>query len=65
MGKTYAKIDMTNPGSGIGTVVNMQIINTGDPLDPNFTWVDVTTMTPQPGMTWTYDGTNFIPPPGG
>jgi hypothetical protein len=66
MNEIYTKIDMTNPGSGIGTVVNAQVINPSDPLDPNFTWVDVTNMVPQPGVTWTYtlSTQTFTPPLG-
>jgi len=55
----YAKIDMS---SNPGPVVNTQVVNENDYLDPGFTWVDVSDMVPQPCIGWTYDGANFIEP---
>lgn len=43
MPAVYTKIDMTTPGSGTGTVVNLQLCNSTDAFDPNFTWIDITT----------------------
>jgi hypothetical protein len=66
MNSLYAKIDMATPGNGVGTIVNMQMIDLGAPnntLDPNFTWVDTSTISPQPSIGWTYNGSNFISPP--
>src|SRR5271169_4839385 len=62
MTKLYAKLDMTNPGSGTGTVINTQLVNTGDVLSSSFTWVDLTSITPTPGVSWTYNGTTFTGP---
>lgn len=45
-----------------GTVVNVVLANVDDPLDPDYTWVDITSMTPQPSINYTYDGTTFTPP---
>jgi hypothetical protein len=59
----YSKIDPSNSN----TVVNVQIINPGDYLDPSFTWVDIDGLacidaSPiQIGCT--YDGTNFYAAP--
>jgi hypothetical protein len=66
MNDTYAKIDMTNPGSGTGTVVNTQVIDPSvDVIDPNFTWIDVSNLYCNDGspiqIGCTYDGTNFYP----
>jgi hypothetical protein len=65
MNDTYAKIDMTNPGSGTGTVVNTQILSPSDYQDPAFTWVIITSLFCQDGspiqIGCTYDGTNFYP----
>lgn len=52
---TYAQISS-------GTVVNVIIADSGDYFDPAFTWVDVTSTTPQPQINWTYDGMTFTPP---
>lgn len=53
---TYAKIDG-------GMVVQKQMLDADvDALDPNFTWVDVGALSPQPDIGWAYDGQNFIPP---
>ena len=55
----YAKIDPTqNPN----VVVDLQILQNTDPMDPNFTWVDITGMSPQPDIGWTYNGTTFTQP---
>lgn len=62
MNDVYAKIDMTNPGSGTGTVVNMQVMASTDPKDTNFTWVDITSIAPSPGIGWTYNGSTFTNP---
>lgn len=64
MVQEYAKIDMTNPGSGIGTVVNIQMIDPEvDALDPDFTWVALTDLYCSDGGPiqngCTYDGENF------
>jgi hypothetical protein len=68
MNDIYAKIDMTNPGSGTGTVVNTQVMTSTDPQDPNFTWVDLTSLYCGDGspiqIGCTYNGTNFNPPSG-
>lgn len=53
---TYAKIDMTYTP---GTVVRVQIINSTDYMDPTFTWVDITNLSPQPFEWCSYNGTNF------
>jgi len=51
---TYAKIDTTqNPSM----VVNIQVINTGDVMDPAFTWVDITLSDAPPSVGCTYDPT--------
>ena len=55
----FAQIDMTNSP---GTVVNTIVADVNDPMDSNYTWVDVTSMEPQPCIGWTYDGTNFSSP---
>jgi hypothetical protein len=47
-----------------GIVVNTQVIEEGDSLDPAFTWVNITNLEPQPGRDWTYDGETFAPPQG-
>lgn len=69
MNDTYAKIDMNNPGNGVGTVINTQVINPSvDFLDPNFTWVNVNVLycidSSSIQIGCTYDGTNFyqVPP---
>ena len=54
---------MTIPGNGVGTVVNTILASPTDQFDLNFTWVDMTNLTPTPGIGWTYNGTNFITPP--
>jgi hypothetical protein len=68
MNQIDAKIDMTNPGSGVGTIVNMQIVAPTDVLDPNFIWVQITTQVCTDGSAvqigCTYDGTNFYPAAG-
>lgn len=54
-----AKIDMnSNPG----IVVNVQMLDSDDLLDPNFTWVDISNLSPRPDIDWTYDGANFTSP---
>lgn len=68
MNDIYAKIDMTNPGGGMGTVINTQVINPlVDFLDPNFTWIDINLLlcidTSSIQIGCTYDGTNFHPIP--
>jgi hypothetical protein len=66
MADVYAKIDMTNPGGGTGTVVNTQMMMPTDPMDPNFTWINITGLFCSDGspiqIGCTYDGTNFSPP---
>lgn len=59
---SYAKIDMTNPGSGTGTVVNIQEAVPSDAFDPAFTWVDLTSVSPAPQIGWIYSGSAFIAP---
>lgn len=46
-----------------GYVVNMVWALTTDYQDPSYVWVDVTSLTPQPGVGWSYDGNSFSPPP--
>jgi hypothetical protein len=56
MSDVYAQIDMTySPGA----VLNLQVVNSGDYLDPAFTWVDLAGLDPQPFIWCSYDGTNF------
>jgi hypothetical protein len=65
MPTTYAKIDMTNPGSGTGTVVNTQLLSSTDFQDPAFTWIAIASLLCNDGSNiqigCTYDGTNFYP----
>ena len=49
----YAKIDMTTPGSGTGTIVQTLEMNPGDSRDSNFSWTDITSYNPRPGIGWT------------
>jgi hypothetical protein len=56
MPDTYAQISN-------GAVINMILASVGDYFDPAFVWVDVTSLSPQPGIGWAYDGTNFTAPP--
>ena len=55
MADLYAKIQN-------GTVVNVQLDMSTDAFDPSFTWVDVTSVSPQPQIGWTYNGTTFTNP---
>lgn len=47
-----------------GSVINTELVDSSDSsnLDPTFTWVDITSITPQPGIGWTYNGTTFTAP---
>jgi hypothetical protein len=68
MADVYAKINVLNPSpSNIGTVVNVQEMNSGDNQDPNFTWVDVQNIKCNDGtavgVSCTYDGAIFYPAP--
>lgn len=55
MADLYAKISS-------GVVVNTQICESTDVFNPSFIWVDLTSINPQPGIGWTYNGTTFIAP---
>lgn len=57
MVSTYAKIDS-------GNVVQKQMLDPDvDTMDTNYTWVDVGSLSPQPDIGWSYDGSKFTPPP--
>lgn len=45
-----------------GIVVNTIIADPSDPEDPSYLWVDITSVTPQPGIGWSYNGSTFTPP---
>ncbi len=57
----YAKIQS-------GTVINMQMCQSTDYFDPQYTWVIITTQLCEDGspiqIGCIYDGTNFNPPIG-
>ena len=55
MADLYAKISS-------GIVVNTQMCESTDVFDPSFTWIDISSVTPQPGIGWTYNGTTFTAP---
>lgn len=57
MERVYAKIQDD-------VVINTQVINDGDLLDPSFVWIDITDMSPQPFRGCGYDGENFTFPEG-
>jgi hypothetical protein len=44
------------------SVVNIVIASSTDIQDPNYTWIDITSISPQPGINWTYNGTAFTAP---
>lgn len=46
-----------------GLVVNTVMANSEDEQDPAYLWVDISEVSPTPGVGWSYDGTDFIPPP--
>jgi hypothetical protein len=46
-----------------GVVVNTVVANIVDPQDPNYIWVDITNIFPQPCIGWSYDGKSFTAPP--
>lgn len=46
-----------------GVIVNTQVLTNIDFQDPQFTWIIITNLIPQPSIGWTYDGKNFTPPP--
>ncbi len=52
----YAKIDS-------GIVVDVQLLEAEDDKDPAFVWEDLTDIKPQPSVGWSFDGTNYAPPP--
>lgn len=54
----YTKIDTTQSPP---IVVNVQVLNATDYMDPTFTWVDVTDMDPQPGLGYSYSNSLFSP----
>lgn len=45
-----------------GYVVNVVIVDDATSLDPAFTWVDLTGVTPAPQIGWSYDGASFAAP---
>lgn len=53
---TFAKIES-------GVVVNVQELSSEDAQDPAFVWVEITSLTPKPGVGWTYSGSVFSAPP--
>jgi hypothetical protein len=60
---TYAIVDTADTP---GTVVQLAVHDSGvasypNPANPHFEWVDVTAVSPQPQVGWTYDGTTFTP----
>jgi hypothetical protein len=46
-----------------GVVINTQVLMSTDVQDPQFTWIVITNLVPQPGIGWSYDGQNFTSPP--
>jgi len=42
-----------------GVVVNTVLANSTDPQDSNYTWVNITSIVPQPSTGWSYSGTTF------
>lgn len=56
MASIYAKIKD-------GIVKNVQVIEDGDHLDPQFNWVDLGSNTNGVYIGCTYDGQVFMPPP--
>lgn len=46
-----------------GSVVNLVWALDTDYQDPTYTWVDITSMSPQPAIGWTYSGGTFTSPP--
>ena len=46
-----------------GNVVNTVMATAQDFQDPQFIWIVVTNLSPQPSVGWAYDGQNFTPPP--
>lgn len=55
MADTYALIQN-------GMVVNTVLANTTDPKSSNYTWIDITSMNPQPCVGWSYSGSTFAAP---
>jgi hypothetical protein len=47
-----------------GIVVNTVNAQSTDTQDPTYIWVDITTISPQPGIGWNYNGTVFTAPTG-
>jgi hypothetical protein len=45
-----------------GVVTNVVLAYDSDQKDPAFVWVDVSQMSPQPGIGWAYDGNQFSAP---
>ena len=57
---TFAHVDT-------GTVVNIAMADVLEDLDPQWTWVDISSADPTPGIGWNYSGGVFTdpnPPPG-
>lgn len=59
--RPYAKIN------SVRIVINIQLLDDGDTLDPNFTWIDIENVVCGDGSSvspgCTYDGTNFAAMP--
>jgi hypothetical protein len=45
-------------------VVNTVVASSTDTQDPTYTWIDITTVSPQPGIGWSYNETIFTAPTG-
>jgi hypothetical protein len=45
-----------------GVVVNTILATAKDEQDPQFMWVIITNLSPQPGIGWSFDGLNFTAP---
>jgi hypothetical protein len=45
-----------------GIVVNTVLAGVNDAKDPAYLWLDITSLTPEPGIGWTYDNGVFTAP---
>lgn len=45
-----------------GMVINTIMASDDDYKDPDYLWVDLTGVDPQPGIGWTYDGSTLSQP---
>lgn len=46
-----------------GKAINVAVADNLSDLPSNLTWIDLTHVTPAPGIGWSYEGGSFIAPP--